>query len=197
MKRSVVTVFGLVAFFLAAATMAAAAGPADHFSAPAQSAAKGPGPGKTILWFDAMYGVDGPFLEEEGNPICGIPGDELPWEIEGPVQGRLTTDGRINIHIKGLVFTDDDIVPPGLQGINDETHFRALVCCMSETEEDTIEIRTVVTAPFPANSKGDSRINTKVDLPESCIAPIVMILAGSEDKWFAVTGFEAEEEDSD
>jgi hypothetical protein len=27
------------------------------------------------------------------------------------------------------------------------------------------------------------------------VAPVIMILAGSEDKWFAVTGFESEEDD--
>ncbi|MBA8889123.1 hypothetical protein FHW12_003366 [Dokdonella fugitiva] len=28
--------------------------------------------------------------------------------------------------------------------------------------------------------------------PDPCAAPVVMILAGSEDTWFAVTGFEHE-----
>jgi hypothetical protein len=30
-----------------------------------------------------------------------------------------------------------------------------------------------------------------VTLPNPCVAPVVFILAGSEDKWFAVTGFES------
>jgi hypothetical protein len=30
-------------------------------------------------------------------------------------------------------------------------------------------------------------------LTNPCIAPIVFILAGSEDKWFAVNGFESED----
>src|SRR5262249_5356685 len=154
---------------LGLAVAAAAAGP---------PAGKGPGPGKTILWFDVMYGVDGPFLEDKDNPIRGIPGDELPWEIKS-VQGTLSTDGRLNIHIKGLVFTDDDIVPPEIRGTNDEDHFRALVSCMTETDEDHVEIRNVVTGPFPANAKGDAKVNTKIDLPESCIAPVIFILAGS------------------
>lgn len=41
---------------------------------------------------------------------------------------------------------------------------------------------------------GDSSIRATVNLPNPCVAPIIMVLAGSEDKWFAVTGFEAEEE---
>jgi hypothetical protein len=58
-------------------------------------------------------------------------------------------------------------------------------------------VRTVnvITQGFPANEKGDSNINAKVELPNPCVAPIVFVLAGSEDKWFAVTGFESEEEE--
>jgi hypothetical protein len=37
-------------------------------------------------------------------------------------------------------------------------------------------------------------ILTTVELPDPCLAPDVLVLAGSEDKWFAVTGFETEEE---
>jgi hypothetical protein len=35
---------------------------------------------------------------------------------------------------------------------------------------------------------GDSTIDTMVTLPNPCVAPIVFVVAGSEDKWFAVTG---------
>jgi hypothetical protein len=31
-----------------------------------------------------------------------------------------------------------------------------------------------------------------VTLPEECVAPIVFVVAGSEDKWFAVTGVSLE-----
>jgi hypothetical protein len=190
MKRSAIMALACVALALGMVSVAVAA--EDQASSAVQSpAGKGPGPGKTILWFDVMYGVDGPFLEDKGNPIRGIPGDELPWEIKS-VQGKLDTKGHLNIHINGLVFTDDDIVPPGLRGKNDEDHFRALVSCMTEVDEDTVAVQNVVSAPFPANSKGDAKFNGKLNLPESCIAPVIMILAGSENKWFAVTGFEAE-----
>lgn len=53
--------------------------------------------------------------------------------------------------------------------------------------------KNVVTEGFPANVNGDSFINAKIELPNPCVAPVIMVLAGSEDKWFAVTGFEAEE----
>jgi hypothetical protein len=31
-----------------------------------------------------------------------------------------------------------------------------------------------------------------VTLPNPCVAPVIFVLAGSEDKWFSVTGFESE-----
>jgi hypothetical protein len=38
-----------------------------------------------------MYGVDGAFV---GDPIRGIIGDELPWEIAEFIRGKLDTEGR-------------------------------------------------------------------------------------------------------
>jgi len=146
--------------------------------------------GHTLLAFHSMYGVDGPFV---GNtfPLRGFPGDELPWTIASAV-GRLDTDGHLTIQVRGLVFTDDEVVPPDLRGINDEPTFRAAVSCTTE-EGDSVVRRNVVTQPFPATRTGNSKILATVELPNPCVAPTILILAGSEDKWFAVVGFEAAE----
>ena len=103
--------------------------------------------GHTLLAFHSMYGVDGPFV---GNtfPLRGIPGDELPWTVASAV-GRLDTDGHLTIQVRGLVFTDDEEVPPELRGINDEPTFRAAVSCITEKGERVVR-RNVVTEPFPA-----------------------------------------------
>ena len=50
----------------------------------------------------------------------------------------------------------------------------------------------MATDGFKASTSGDAFIDGKVTLPNPCIAPIVFVMAGSEDKWFAVTGFESE-----
>lgn len=147
---------------------------------------------KTLLAFNTMYGVDGPFVGET-NPIRGVPGDELPWEIARSVHGRLESDGHLQLNVRGLVFTNDDVVPPELRGKNDETEFRALVSCLSEDGDAVVE-RNVTSGGFKANEQGDSRIDAHLTLPDPCVAPIVMVLAGSEDKWFAVNGFESEED---
>ncbi|HKP66153.1 MAG TPA: hypothetical protein VJX31_05965 [Casimicrobiaceae bacterium] len=148
---------------------------------------------RKILMFSTMYGVDGPFVGED-NPIRDVVGDELPWTVDGFAIGDLDTRGHLRILVRGLVFADDPSVPPELVGTNDEPYFRGLVSCLTETEDDTVETQNVVTDGFPANVHGDSFIHATVELPNPCVAPIVMILAGSEDKWFAVTGFESEDE---
>jgi hypothetical protein len=166
------------------------------FMAPSEAGGFGISHAKTILAFRTMYGVDGPFVvkDEEANKanfIRGVPGDELPWVI-GKAVGKLDTNGRLKILVRGLVFKDDPSVPPELRGINDEDQFRGLVSCLTE-EGDRVVEANVITEGFPATESGDSFIKAKIDLPNPCVAPIIMVLAGSENKWFAVTGFEAEE----
>jgi hypothetical protein len=145
---------------------------------------------KLLQSFDAMYGVDGPFVGD-GFPIRGIPGDELPWEIR-EARVRLDTDGHLTIKVRGLVFKDAPEVPVELRGTNDETEFRAAVSCWTEEGDHVATINTI-TEGFPATVSGDSSIKATLTLPNPCVAPIVMVLAGSEEKWFAVAGFESEE----
>jgi hypothetical protein len=55
-----------------------------------------------------------------------------------------------------------------------------------------VTTENVTTAGFPATPTGDSDIDAMITLPNPCVAPIVFVLSGSEDKWFAVIGFESE-----
>jgi len=147
-------------------------------------------PPPAILSFGRMYGVDGPFLKEE-NSIRGIIGDEDPWEIRS-AHGRLDIEGNLTIRVRGLVFGEG--APKNLVGKNDEEEFRATVSCLTEAG-DEVHRAKVTTKGFPASESGDSDIDAHLKLPNPCVAPIVFILAGSENKWFAVTGFESEEGD--
>jgi len=176
--------FSVIALLLLGTLPSAFAAKPHHRPGPAT-------PPPRFLAFDHMYGVDGPFVGE-AHPIRGVVGDELPWTIAG-AHGRLDTNGHVRIEVEGLVFTDDEIVPPELRGTNDEPTFRALVSCTTELSETEVGTANVVTDPFPATPTGDSTIDAFIELPNPCIAPIVFILAGSEDKWFAVNGFESEE----
>jgi len=147
---------------------------------------------RSLISFGSMYGVDGPFVGSV-FPLRGYPGDDLPWTVAS-AHGRLDTDGHLSVRIRGLVFTDDEEVPPELRGTNDEPTFRAAVSCITE-QGDHVVRRNVVTEPFPATKTGNSRIRATVELPNPCVAPTVLILSGSENKWFAVVGFEDEEEE--
>jgi hypothetical protein len=137
-----------------------------------------------IMAFGTMYGVDGPFLDP-ANAIRGIEGDEAAWKLDS-ARGSLTTDGHLTIHVRGLIFGDG--TP------NDEDTFRGAVSCLTENEDaGTTPVANVFTEGFPATPSGDSDIDADVTLPNPCVAPVIFVLAGSEDKWFSVTGFEAEE----
>ena len=146
---------------------------------------------RTLLAFGTMFGVDGAFVGDT-NPVDGIPGDELPWEIAF-ARGRLAADGDLHLVVRGVVFKDDPSVPPELRGINDEAEFRAALSCLTEDGTGGVVRQNVTSAGFPANEHGDSVIHTHLTLPDPCIAPALFVLAGSEDKWFAVTGFETGE----
>src|SRR5439155_12286192 len=101
-------------------------------------------------------GVDGAFVKN--NPVLGVIGDELPWDIVGSATGSLTTDGHLVISVRGLVFSSDPEVPPSLRGTNDETEFRALVSCLSSGRKGKGNVVTVnvTTAGFAATPTGDS-----------------------------------------
>jgi hypothetical protein len=141
-----------------------------------------------IVSFETMYGVDEGFVKNKA--VRGVEGDELPWAV-GSAVGSLTVGGHLTATVRGIVFTNDEEVPPELRGINDEPTFRALVSCLlSEKKGKKISTVNVTTAPFPATPTGDSDIDAQIQLPDDCVAPILFIISGTEDHWFAVTGAE-------
>ena len=104
----------------------------------------------------------------------------------------LTTKRKLHVVVKGLVFSDDDKVPPDLQGINDEAEFRVLLSCLTETEDEKVAEAQVETGGFPATIDGNCIIDTTIELPNPCIAPVLFVMSGSEEAWFAVSGVELE-----
>jgi hypothetical protein len=143
-----------------------------------------------VLAFRTMYGVDGPFINRK---VRGVLGDELPWQV-GSAEGLLESNGHLRIKVRGLVFPNRPEVPPEKRGINDEDKFRALVSCLVEHGTDggkrRIAIDNIVTEGFKATRTGDADIDAMVRLPAECAGPVIFILSGSEDKWFAITGTE-------
>ena len=76
-------------------------------------------------------------------------------------------------------------MPAALQGTNPIPQFRAIVSCLTPASPDTGE--QITTDPVPASPTGDARFSTQVDLPETCVAPIVFVTSPTG-AWFAATG---------
>jgi hypothetical protein len=137
-----------------------------------------------VVEFDTMAAVQGPYVGT-ANPIRGVNGGGLPWQIERGV-GELRTDGRLDIQVEGLVLFDGAPVPPSLRGTNPVSEFRAVVSCESIVEGAA---RTVnrTTRRFPATRDGDATIRAVVAIPRPCFAPVVFVTSPGG-AWFAVTG---------
>jgi hypothetical protein len=132
-----------------------------------------------VLKFERMAPVVAPFTGAT-NPIRGIAGGGVPWSIESGT-GSLRADGRLHIEVQGL------IIPA--RGNNPISAFRGVVNCL--TPDSPTNGVNLVTDPFPATVTGDSTIDATVDLPETCVAPIVFVTNGTGSPpgaWFATTG---------
>jgi hypothetical protein len=132
-----------------------------------------------VLRFERMAPVVAPFTGTT-NPIRGINGGGVPWSIESGV-GQLRADGRLHIEVEGL------IIPA--RGNNPVSAFRGVVNCL--TPDSPTDGVNLVTDPFPATMTGDAEIDATVDLPDTCVAPIVFVTNGTGDPpgaWFATTG---------
>jgi hypothetical protein len=135
-----------------------------------------------ILEFDTMIGVP-PALTGTQAPIRGINGGGLPWTI-GPSSGELKADGKLEINVQGLVFA----AGPNT-GKNTVANFRAIVSCL-RSDGST---ENLVTDPFPAtqgfaaDGGGNASIEVELDLPETCIAPLIFVTSPGG-AWFATTG---------
>lgn len=140
--------------------------------------------GGKILQFNTMAPVDGPFVGST-NPIRGINGGGLPWQIDRAV-GKLSTSGKLEVKVHGLVLLDAPPVPEALRGTNPAANFRAIVSCTTTTDGNPATVN-VATDPFPATATGDSKIKARISVPSPCLAPIIFV-GPSPTTWFAVTG---------
>jgi len=138
----------------------------------------------TILEFRTMAGNSGVFIGAT-TPIRGINAGGAPWTFApgGRARGELRGDGRLEIEVRGLVLADDPAVPVTQRLTNPVPNFRAIVSCVSTDGMD----HNIMTGLFPADTAGNSNIEATVQLPASCIAPIVFVTSPGGG-WFAATG---------
>jgi hypothetical protein len=138
------------------------------------------GPSDKVLKFERMAPVVPPWTGATGVAIRGLHGGGVPWSIESGV-GQLRANGRLHIEVEGL------IIPA--RGDNPISAFRDVVNCL--TPDSPTDGADLVTDPFPATTAGDATIDATVDLPETCVAPIVFVRNGTGSApgaWFATTG---------
>jgi hypothetical protein len=138
----------------------------------------------SVVKFEVMVGVTEPYTGT-ANPIRGVPGGGLPWEIDDS-QGKLGANGRLKIDVEGLVLARRAPVPANLQGTNPIPNFKAIVSCETVTG-GAATTTNVETGLVPASADGDARFNTFVALPSPCIAPIIFVTSPTG-AWFAATG---------
>src|SRR5258708_8134527 len=125
----------------------------------------------TVLKFDTMAPVTGPYVGT-ANPVRGIPGGGLPWMLRSAT-GALKQNGRVLVVVRGLVLANQPSVPPALRGTNPIPDFRAIVSCQSIGTGNTATVINVSTGNFPASKAGNARIDAHVSLPRPCIPPIL------------------------
>jgi hypothetical protein len=141
--------------------------------------------GADVLEFGTMAGVVEPFTGS-ANPIRGVSGGGLPWEIDRAT-GELRPGGRLEIRVEGLVLARRAPVPENLRGTNPVAQFRAIVSCLTPGSAGRVDTVNLTTDPVPATPGGDATIETRVALPDPCIAPIVFVTSPTG-AWFAATG---------
>jgi len=140
------------------------------------------GGGVAILSFKTLFPLEAPYIGLT-NAIRGIRGAGAQWAIKNG-SGELHVDGRLKVRTRGLVVVST--------GKNPITMFQAVVSCMSIGAGPTATVVNVSTDPYPADMQGDSLVNTHIDLPSPCIAPIIFVtipasMSGVQ-RWIAVTG---------
>lgn len=141
-----------------------------------------------VLAFSTMRG-NLPHVGINGNTGAGA-----PWVVSDG-DGRLTDEGELNVRVRGLVFAKS---VPNVGGTNPVPFFRAIVSCTTVDHTGAAQIVNIATEAFPADAKGNCRIDTDVALPDPCYAPIVLVGTAPANAtpgvitggtWFAATGF--------
>ena len=144
----------------------------------------GGGDGRKVLDAKVLGAVSEPYTGS-ANAIRSVPGGGLPWEI-GSGNADLRADGRLHVEVEGLVLARRAPVPAALQGTNPVEQFKAIVSCLTTTS-GAATTTNVSTPLVSASTGGDAEIDTAVDLPSPCFAPIVFVTT-SGGAWLAVSG---------
>jgi hypothetical protein len=145
-------VISKTAAFAAGALLAASALAVTSASASDGPQGSGNGPRSDLL----RAPLQGSILSDP--PLFGLTRGGAPWVIsEGTA--RLRANGDLSVDVRGL------IIPT--RGDNPLATLSATVVCNGKD--------LLVTAPVPFSTAGDAVIETRVTLPDRCLAPVVLL----------------------
>jgi hypothetical protein len=115
-----------------------------------------------------------------GDPVLhGVSPGAVPWVLRNGA-ARLRADGRLRLNVRGLVIP----VAPGNGTPGPVTTISASLYCGNDTTA------AATTPAVPLSSHGDARIQARVPLPATCLAPVVMVHPnGNAAAYIAVSGF--------
>lgn len=115
-------------------------------------------------------------IPQGGLAINGVAGGGLPWVLDRG-DARLFSDGRLQVSVRHLVLAAGP-----LAGTNPIASGRAIVTCAGAVP--------ILTDLVPYSADGNAMVETRVDLPSPCLAPVVFFAGqtGNGPRWFAVTG---------
>jgi hypothetical protein len=111
--------------------------------------------------------------------LHGVTRGGLPWVMDRG-EARLRRNGRLQVRVRGLVI-------PAPQGDNTPgpvTSITAALYC----GDDTTAAAESTSAPL--SRRGNARIDQRLTMPSTCLAPVVLIHPnGNDAAYIAVTGF--------
>jgi hypothetical protein len=98
------------------------------------------------------------------DAIHGVAAGGAPWVLDrGSVQ--LRRDGRLRLKVRGLVIP----VAPGNGTPGPVNTINAALYCGADTNA------AATTASVPISRKGNARIDQRVTLPATCLAPVILV----------------------
>ena len=112
--------------------------------------------------------------------IDGVAPGGVPWVIDRGT-ARVQANGRVRVEVEGLVIpVAHGTFPAGTA--RPVTTVTASVACAGGA--------TATTKSVPLSSDGDARIDDSVDLPSTCLAPVVLVHPnGGAGAYIAVSGW--------
>jgi len=110
--------------------------------------------------------------------IHGIVPGGVPWMIE-PSSVRLKANGELDLRIRGLVI-------PGRGDAGPVTTVSASLLCGAD------QMPAATTGTVPLSTSGDARIEDRIAVPATCLAPAVVVHPnGNTQAYIAVSGWKS------